>query len=76
MALSIVLHIAICLPTRWLAGIVKDVGYYGFSYDMGSVLDLMEDRFEEILNDGSLMMNEDYMMDMFSSIPIKVGPFV
>jgi hypothetical protein len=27
---------------------------------MGSVPDLMEDRFEEISNDGSLMMNEDY----------------
>ena len=42
---------------------------------MGSVLQLMEDRFEEISNNGSLMMNEDYMMDMFSSISIKVDPF-
>ena len=71
-----ILHIAICLPTRWLAGNAKDLGQYGFSYyDMGSVLDLMEDRFEEISSDGSLMMNEDYMMDMFSSIAIKVDPF-
>ena len=71
-----ILHIAICLPTRWLAGNVKDLGQYGFSYyDMGSVLDLMEDRFEEISSDGSLMMNEDYMMDMFSSIAINVDPF-
>ena len=71
-----ILHIAICLPTRWLAGNAKDLGQYGFCYyDMGSVLDLMEDRFEEISSDGSLMMNEDYMMDMFSSIAIKVDPF-
>ena len=35
----------------------------------------MEDRIEEISNNGSLMMNEDYMMDMFSSISIKVDPF-
>ena len=42
---------------------------------MRSVLDLMEDRFEEISSDGSLMMNETYMMDMFSSIASKVVPF-
>ena len=56
-----ILHIAICLPTRWLAGNAKDLGQNGFSYyDIGLVLDLMEDRFEEISSDGSLMMNEDY----------------
>ena len=69
-----ILHIATCLPTRWLAGNANDLGEDGFSYyDMGSVLDLMEDRFEEI--SGSLMMNDDYMMDMFSSIAINVDPF-
>ena len=36
---------------------------------------LIEDRFEEISENGSLMLNEDYMMDMFSSIAIKVDPF-
>ena len=71
-----ILHIAICLPTRWLAGNAKDLDKYGFSYyDMVSVLDLMEDRFEEISKEGYLMMNEDYMMVMFSSIAIKVDPF-
>ncbi len=65
-----------CLPTRWLAGNAKDLGQYGFSYyHMGSVLDLMEDRFEEISCDGSLMMNENYMMDIFSLIAINVDPF-
>jgi hypothetical protein len=29
---------------------------------------LIEDRFEEISENGSLMLNEDYMIDMFSSI--------
>ena len=72
-----ILYIAICLPTRWLAGNAKDLGQYGFCYyDMGSVLDLMEDRFEEISSDGSLMINEDYMMDMFSLTVINVDPFV
>jgi hypothetical protein len=29
---------------------------------------LIEDRFEEISNNGYLMLNEDYIMDMFSSV--------
>ncbi len=32
---------------------------------------LIEDRFEEISKNGSLMLNEDYIMDMFSSIASK-----
>jgi hypothetical protein len=42
---------------------------------MGLVLDLMEDRFEEISSDCCLMLNEDYVMDMFSSITVKVAPY-
>ena len=33
---------------------------------------LTEDRFEEISKNGSLMLNKDYMMDMFSSIASKL----
>jgi hypothetical protein len=59
-----------------LAGNAKDLNQYGFSYyDMGSVLDLMEDRVEEISSDSSLIENEDYMMDMLSSIAVNVDPF-
>jgi hypothetical protein len=32
---------------------------------------LIEDRFEEISENGSLMLSKDYMMDMFSSIALK-----
>ena len=71
-----ILHIAICLPTRWLAGNSKDLGNYDFSYyDMGKLLDIMEDRFEEISKKGELLLDEDFMMDMFLEIAEKVDPF-
>ena len=35
----------------------------------------MEDRYEEISSDGTLILNEDYMMDMLSLIAVKVDPF-
>jgi hypothetical protein len=44
-----------------LAGNAMALGNCGFSYnDMGTVLDLMEDRLEDISNDGSFMMNRLY----------------
>jgi hypothetical protein len=71
-----ILHISICLPTRWLAGNAKDLAEYDFGYyDMGKVLDKMEDCFQEIANDGALILNEDYMMDMFSEVSNAVDPF-
>ena len=42
-----ILHISICLTTRWLAGNAKDLAEYDFGYyDMGKVLDKMEDFFK------------------------------
>ena len=66
-------HIAICLPTRWLAGNTRDLGDYNFSYyNMGKLLIIMEDRFVEISTNGELMLDEKFMMDMFVGIADKV----
>ena len=35
----------------------------------------MEDRFEEISKNGELLLDEDFMMDMFLEIADKVDPF-
>lgn len=72
-----ILHIAICVPTRWLAGKTHELKEYNFGYyDMGKALDLMETAFESILNDGSLIYNEEFMMDsIFSEITESVDPF-
>ncbi len=42
---------------------------------MGTLLDIMEDRFEEISKKGELLLDEDFMMDMFLGIADKVDPF-
>lgn len=42
---------------------------------MDKVLDKMEDCFQEIANDVTLILNEDCMMDMFSELANAVDPF-
>ena len=45
-----IIHIAICIPTRYLAGNTEDLAAYNFGYyDMGTMLDLMEECFEGLL---------------------------
>ncbi len=44
-----ILHIAICIPTRWLAGKTQElVGFQFGVRDMGRMVDLMEDAFEKM----------------------------
>ncbi len=44
-----ILHIAICIPTRWLAGKTQDLAGFQFGVrDMGRTVDLMEVAFEKL----------------------------
>ena len=71
-----ILHISICLPTRWLAGKTQDLSAYDFGYyDMGKALDLMETTFKSIVDDPKLILDEDFMMSIFSEISETVDPF-
>ena len=40
------------------------------------VLDLMDDAFRKILKDGRLILDEDFMISIFSSLKCKIKPFV
>ena len=52
------------------------MGNYDFGYyDMGRMLDIMEDRFQEISRNRELLSDEEFMMDMFVEIENKVDPF-
>ena len=69
-----ILHISICLPTRWLAGKTEDLADHDFGYfDMGRVLDLMEDAFIKIADDGELFLDEEFMMNIFSPLAERVN---
>ena len=71
-----ILHIAICMPVRWLAGKTESLLDYDFGYyDMGKALDIMESAFMEIIDDPSKFLDEDFMMGLFSEISDKVDPF-
>lgn len=71
-----ILHISVALPLRWLAGNVQDLEEYGFGVlDMGWTVDLMEAAFEEIAKDGSKLLDEDFMMNIFKEIIDKVALF-
>jgi hypothetical protein len=71
-----ILHISICLPTRWLAGKTQDLADYDFGYyDMGLALDLMETSFESIIDEPELILDEDFMMGIFNCISESVDPF-
>ena len=61
---------------RWLAGKTHELAEYDFGYyDMGLTLTAMEEAFEAIVQDGELMFDEDFMMNIFSGIADKVDPF-
>ena len=69
-------HVTLCLPLRWLAGNCGDLEEFGFGVaDMPMAVDLMDDVFGEIVEDGDLLLDEDYMMNVFKSLAVKIPPF-
>ena len=65
-----ILHIAVCMPVRWLAGNTENLAQYDFgAVSMGRTLDMLEDAFVKISSDG------DFVMNIFSDIVNEVEPF-
>ncbi len=42
---------------------------------MGQTVDLMEEAFEKIANDGEMMLDKEFIMNMFEPIVDQVEPF-
>ena len=42
---------------------------------MGRTVDLMEETFEKIANDGEMMLDEEFTMNIFEPIVVQVEPF-
>ena len=64
-----ILHIAVCMPVRWLAGNTENLAQYDFgAVSMGRTLDMLEDAFVKISSDGVLLLDEDFVMNIFSDI--------
>ncbi len=57
-----ILHVAITIPHCWLAGKCSGFFEHDFGlYDMGLTVDLFEDAFLAIKDDGKLILNEDFL---------------
>jgi len=71
-----ILHVAIVIPMRWLAGKTHELAKYNWGErSMSRVLDLVYDVFVELEADGSKGVDADYMLNIFSSIGDEVEPF-
>ena len=54
-----IIHITICLLTRWLAGNFHILDYYNWSVlSVGITVDGLETYFEDMEEEGDLIMNE------------------
>lgn len=70
-----ILHVSITIPHCWLSGKCGSLSKYDFGlYDMGKTVDLMEAVFQKISDDGNLILEEEFMMNIFSPIVDKVPP--
>jgi len=70
-----ILHIAIVIPMRWLSGKTHTLASYNWGErSMGRALDVVHAAFLELEADGSKGLDEDYMMNLFSSIADEVKP--
>ena len=71
-----ILHISLCIPLRWLAEKCGNLRKYGFgvAYIPTSV-DLMDKAFSEITKEGNLMLDDDFVMNIFEPLAKKIKPF-
>ena len=70
-----ILHISVCMPLRWLAAKCGELEKYNFGVaDMATVVDIMDKAFFKVVNDGSKLLDEDFMMEMFKKLTKKLPP--
>jgi hypothetical protein len=64
------------MPVRWLAGTTENLAQYDFgAVSMGRTLDMLEDAFFKVSSDGVLLLDKDFVMNIFSDIVGEVEPF-
>ena len=71
-----IIHLSICLPTRWLAGNSHKLGEFDWSIrSMGRVVDLLEESLVVLENKGQLITDERFMMGIFRKLYDVLPPF-
>jgi hypothetical protein len=71
-----IVHLSICLPMRWLAGNSHLLAEYDWSErSMGRAADLLEKALESIVDDATLIRNEEFMYGIFWELMEELPPF-
>ena len=64
-----IVHLAICLPIRWLASNSHLLAKYNWSIrSMGRVVDILESALGKIILSKELILDEAFMLDMFKDL--------
>ena len=70
------MYISIILPMRWLAGKTPELAEYNWGpVSMGRALDTLHATMKEIIEKPSLILEEDYMMNIFKEYIDELTPF-
>ena len=68
-----IIFIAAVIPMRWLAGKTHELGHRNWLERlMGRAVDLMSNAFVEVKSDGDLMLDEDFIMNIFSPLYVAL----
>jgi hypothetical protein len=64
-----ILHLAVVIPMRWLARNTQKFSEYGWGErSMGRAITLLHDAFVEVQGDGALLLEENFIMKIFSPL--------
>ena len=62
-----ILYISFCLPMRWLAAKTPELGQWGWGpISNGDAIDTLQKNMMHIVDDPTKILDEDFMMSMFS----------
>ena len=71
-----ILHLAICLPFRWLTGNTHKLGHHNWgARSMGRAIDFIHSACEEIVDDVSLIHDESFMFHIFDELREELPEF-
>jgi hypothetical protein len=70
-----ILHLAVVIPMRWLAGNTHKLSEYGWGErSRGRAITFLHDAFVDVQGDGALMLDENFIMNIFSPLYEEISP--
>ena len=71
-----ILHLAICLPFRWLTGNTHKLAHRNWgARSMGRAVDLIHSACKDIVNDVTLIHDKSYMLHIFDEFLVELPKF-